>query len=295
MNQMSAPPVPEWLARELPDLRYRVDLGAWRMHVMESGVGPTVLMLHGNPTWGYLYRKVAAALGPGLRLVIPDLIGLGLSDKPRHACEHTLEHHIGWVGRLVDRLDLRDVTLVCQDWGGPIGLGAFAERPGRLRSIVLLNTVVSPPRPGFRPTAFHRFARTPLISDLAFRGLQFPQAMLGVAQGDRASIGLQATRAYMWPLRHIGDRRAPLAMARMVPDSPLHESIPALRRVERFVTHFDGPVEIVWGDRDPVLGTAIRHIERLLPAARVTRTQAGHFLQEEVPGVIAQAVWRAVG
>lgn len=275
----------------LPFERYTALADGHSLHVMEAGQGQPVLCVHGNPTWGFLYRKVAAALGEGShRVVMPDLVGLGLSDKPRSARAHTLENHIRWLGALVDELDLRDVILVVQDWGGPIGLGAFAERENRLAGLVILNTVVGPPRPGFRPTAFHRFARAPLISDLAFRALGFPQVALHRAQGDPQSISGEVARAYRWPLRRFSDRMAPLALARMVPDSLVHPSIPALERCQDLVQRFRGPTAIVWGDRDPVLGRVRRHVEKLLPEAAVTVTEAGHFLQEEVPDEIARAV-----
>ena len=303
VDRLPAPPLPDWLARALPFVRYRLDLGACRMHVMEVGQGPPVLMLPGNPTWGYLYRKVAQALADGaprattgpwgaipFRLVIPDLIGLGLSDKPHARCAHTLENHAEWLGALIDRLDLRDITFVGQDWGGPIGALALARRPERLHGLVLLNTVIGPPKPGFRPTAFHRFSQAPVVSDVAFRLLGFPQAGLGFAQGDPRSIRGEVARAYRWPLRHLRDNKAPLALARMVPDTLEHPSVAPLREVYAFVSGWRGPAAVVWGDRDPVLGGVRTFIERTLPHAQVWRTNAGHFLQEEVPGPIAEAI-----
>jgi haloalkane dehalogenase len=261
------------------------------MHVMEAGEGRPVLMLHGNPTWGFLYRKVVQELsGEPLRLIMPDLIGLGLSDKPRDAAEHQLDHHADWLGELVDGLGLEGVVFVGQDWGGPIGLCALEKRRERLAGLVILNTVVGPPRPGFRPTAFHRFSQMPVLSDLAFRGLGFPETALWIAQGDKSSIRGKVARAYRYPLRRFRDRVAPLALARMVPDSLGHPSVPALERCQALVESFKGPAAIVWGDRDPVLGRVRRRVERLLPDAPVTLTQAGHFLQEEVPAEIARAV-----
>lgn len=291
----NAPTLPTWLARMLPATlrRRRVSIGPMSMHICEQGQGRPVLLLHGNPTWSFLYRKVFAELaGEPLRLIAPDLIGLGLSDKPREGSRHTLEGHARWLGTLVDTLDLRDVILVVQDWGGPIGLRAFAERPERLAGMVILNTVVGPPRPGFRPTAFHRFARAPLVSDVAFRLLGFPQSGLHRVQGDPSSIRGDVARAYRWPLRRFVDRAAPLALARMVPDTLEHPSVPGLVRCDALLRSFEGPLGIVWGDRDPILGSVVRHLERTLPHAEVVRTPAGHFLQEEVPETIAAAITR---
>lgn len=295
LPSLAAPQVPPWLDRMVGQFRrYAVQLEQHQMHVMESGAGQPVLLLHGNPTWGFLYRKVAAELaGEPLRLIMPDLIGLGLSDKPTDAGAHTLDNHGRWLAELVDRLGLEQIIFVGQDWGGPIGLRMLADRPGLLAGLVVLNTAVGPPKPGFKATAFHRFARLPLISELAFRALHFPQISLGMAQGGPdqwLSIHGDVARAYRYPLRGWRANVAPLALARMVPDSQEHPSIPALRRCQRVIEQFSGPSAIVWGDRDPVLGRVRSWIERLLPDARVTRTDAGHFLQEQVPSEIAAAI-----
>lgn len=292
-----APPLPGWLAGMMPAgaRRSMVEVGDdLQICVTEVGEGRPVLLLHGNPTWSFLYRKVAIALaGTPLRLVMPDLVGLGFSDKPRAMAAHTLENHARWIGAVMDRVVPGPMIAVVQDWGGPIAMRALADRPERLAGLVVLNTVLSPPRAGFRPSAFHRFARVPALSDLAFRLLGFPQNALFTAQGDRSSMRGEVARAYRFPLRRLRDRTAPLALARMVPDSFEHPSIEPLRRVQAFVESFDGPAAIVWGDRDPVLGRVRNWMAQLLPQAEVTRTSAGHFLQEEVPQPIASAV-RAV-
>lgn len=300
LERLPAPSLPAWLDRLVPFERFRVRLPEGRhLHVTVSGPegAPPVLLLHGNPTWGFLWRKVARELRDAeLRLVMPDLVGLGFSDKHLPASVHTLESHASWIGALVDGLlaeSGRDRLLfVGQDWGGPIGLRMLADRPGLLAGMVVLNTVLSPPKPGFKPTAFHRFARMPVVSTAAFRLCGFPQRWLHTAQGDPSSIRGEVARAYRYPLRGWSRNAAPLALARMVPDSMEHPSIPGLERCREVVEGFDGPAAIVWGDRDPILGRVRSWAEKLLPHAAVTRTDAGHFLQEEVPEEIAAAVRR---
>ena len=295
MNRLPAPPLPDWLAPELPFDRYSVELDGHRLHVMEQGEGRPVVLVHGNPTWGFLWRKVMKELtGEPLRLVVPDLLGLGLSDKPRDPGVHTLETHAGLVAKLIEGLDLQGAVAVGQDWGGPIVFGAFSRVPERLGGMVVLNTVLGPPKPGFRPTAFHRFSSGPL-APLAYRVFGFPQRWLHSAQGDRRSIRGATRRAYVWPLKGLANNVAPLALARIVPDSTEHPSVPELEALHAFVTSFPGPKAIVWGDRDPVLGRLRRRTERWLPDATVTVTQAGHFLQEEVPGEIAAAIREVAG
>jgi cis-3-alkyl-4-acyloxetan-2-one decarboxylase len=293
MKELPAPPMPRWLVAMLPAgiRRYCVDVGGYRMHVMEVGEGRPVLMLHGNPTWGFLYRNVVATLaGEPLRLIMPDLIGLGFSDKPGDMDVHQLASHSRWLGSLLDGLALEGSIFVGQDWGGPIGLHALRERAGQVAGMVLLNTVVGPLRPGFRATAFHRFSRIPVLSDAVFRIGGFPQNVLALAQGRRRSILGKVSRAYRYPLRRLRDRVAPLGLARMVPDSLQHPSIPALEECQAFVERYRGPAAIVWGDRDPILGRVRKRVQSLLPQATVIGTGAGHFLQEEVPGEIAQAI-----
>ncbi|MCE9578273.1 MAG: alpha/beta fold hydrolase [Deltaproteobacteria bacterium] len=294
---MDATALPTWLDAMFPPghTRRLVDVGGARMHFWEWGSGLPVVLVHGNPSWSFLWRKVVAQVlsqGQRIRVIVPDLIGLGLSDKPRDPAAHTLAAHARWLGALLDQVAPTELVLGVQDWGGPIGLGALAERPerlDRLRGLVVLNTVLGPPREGSTPTAFHRFARLPLLAQAAFR-LGFPQNLMALSQGNKLSIVGKVARAYRWPLRHVSDRVAPLALARMVPDTLDHPSVAGLRAAARVAEEFRGPSAIVWGERDPILGRALARTQALLPRATVTRTSAGHFLQEEVPEVIAAAI-----
>jgi haloalkane dehalogenase len=274
-----------------------ISTGVERMHVLEWGPvdGPALLLVHGNPTWSFLWRKVVAAIrvrrgGDELRLIVPDLIGLGLSSKPEIAA-HSLDHHATWLGQMIDQVIPGPLVLVAQDWGGPIGLLAMATRRARLRGIVLGNTAVSPPAPNFTPTLFHRLSQLPIVSDVLFRRLGFPLGLLHTSQGDRSSIRGDVARAYRWPLRTRADRAAPLALARMVPDSPTdHPSLAGLRITHELFASAQVPISIVWGEKDPILGRAITRLARARPDAKVTRTPAGHFLQEEVPELLADAI-----
>jgi pimeloyl-ACP methyl ester carboxylesterase len=288
------PELPAWLAAMLPFKRRVVPLhGGEQIHCIDHGdaAAPVAFMVHGNPTWSFLWRKVIALL-PELRCVAPDLLGLGLSTKLPKLSDHTVDRHADALAEVIVALDLRKIVLVGQDWGGALGVATAARVPERVAGVVLANTaVLLPARP--RGTFFHRFARMPVVSDLAFRGLGFPQIWLGSAQGDRKSISGEVARAYRWPLRRFSDRIAPLALARMVPDGPDHRSVPALQHGESWVKGFyagGGPMALVWGERDPILGRALRKHTEAFPNAPVTRTQAGHFLQEEVPDELAHAI-----
>lgn len=287
--------LPDFIRAQLPGgfREHMLSVGRERMHVLEWGPpdGKPVLMVHGNPTWSFLWRKVVAELAnENLRLVCPDLIGLGLSSKPEIA-EHSLDHHSAWLGSAIDQLIPGPMVVAIQDWGGPITLHAMWKRRDRLRGIVLGNTAVSPPAPNFKPTLFHRLSQMPILSDVLFRRLGFPLGVLHASQGDRSTIRGEVAKAYRWPLRDRRDRAAPLALARMVPDSvDQHPSLPALRVTNDLFASIDVPIHIVWGTKDPILGRVINHLERMRPDAKITRTQAGHFLQEEVPRELADAI-----
>lgn len=298
MSFEAAPALPGWLAAELPVSRraYRLERGADAgrcMHLLDEGEAqaPAVVMIHGNPTWSFLWRKVIAALpGDRFRCVAPDLLGLGLSDKLTLA-EHSIDRHADALVELLEALELPRFVLVGQDWGGPMCTAVGARLPERVAGLVLANTSIqAPARP--RGTWFHRFSHLPAVSDLFFRGLGVPQVWLGGVQGDRRSLPVRgvASRAYRWPLRRIRDRAAPLALARMVPNAPDHPSLEPLRRGEAWASGLTQPVALVWGTRDPILGRALRRHERMFPAAPVTLTRAGHFLQEEVPEALAAAI-----
>ena len=178
-----------------------LSVGRERMHVLEWGPadGTPVLLVHGNPTWGFLWRKVVAKLlaqppdgtSERLRLICPDLIGLGLSSKPE-VRDHTIENHGEWLGAAIDQLIGKPAIVVAQDWGGPISMYAMSKRRERLRGIVLGNTAISPPAPGFKPTLFHRLSQLPIASDVLFRRLGFPLGVLHLSQGDRSRTSRMA-------------------------------------------------------------------------------------------------------
>ena len=299
VQRLPAPPLPDWLSALLPAQirRFNARVDGVQLHVMElgkPGPQPSIVMLHGNPSWGFLYRHIAELCALGNHIIIPDLAGLGFSDKPRSPGWHTLDRHARLIGGLVDGLDLGRVVFVGQDWGGPVGLIALASRPERLAGLVLMNTVIGPPLPGFHKNAFHRLSQLPLLSDLTFRTLGLPQHLLAAAQGDKRSIRGVVAKAYRYPLRRRRDRAGPLGLARMVPDSLHHPSIAALERSQEFVEDYRGPAALVWGERDPILGRLLRRVHRSLPQAEVTATDAGHFLQEEVPTEIAEAILRVL-
>jgi pimeloyl-ACP methyl ester carboxylesterase len=291
MGFEEAPGLPSWLEAEMPFRRrlYRGD--RYAIHLVDEGAGMPVVMQHGNPTWCYLWRKVIGRLADrGVRVIAPDLVGLGLSDKPRDASVHTLVFHAEQVEGLLRALEVERVVIAGQDWGGPV-LGLVAARnPELVRGAVFANTGLAAPRRAGTLSWFHRLANMPVIGDVVFRVLNFPMPVMQVVQGDRGSIGRAEKRAYRYPLRRMGDRTAPLALARMVPTSLEHPSVEPMRQVEAWAGSFSGPVRLVWGRADPILGRGLKAMRRLFPNAAVVETEAGHFLQEEAPEALAEAI-----
>lgn len=291
----TAPPLPDWLRAEIPFRRRIFRNGGYQVHFVDEGEGPVVLLLHGNPTWAYLWRKVIhRLLAAGMRVIAPDLIGLGFSSKPRNLAVHTLAFHGKQLSALVSALELQDITIAGQDWGGPITGAMAALRPARVSGAVFANTAIWQPQKPPPVSTFHRFANLPIISDFFFRILNGIVPAMPLAQGDPRSVGLKELRAYWYPLRHLRDRAGPLAFARMVPTTLSHPTIVSLGEVDAWARAFGGPVHLVWGTRDPVLGPALKGMRRLFPDAPVTTTAAGHFLQEEVPDELATAIMNVV-
>jgi pimeloyl-ACP methyl ester carboxylesterase len=295
MGFEQAPDLPAWLQAEIPFQRRVYRGGPYAIHFVDEGAGPPVVLQHGNPTWSYLWRKVVGRLTEsGVRVIAPDLLGLGLSYKPRDASVHSLTFHAEQIEGLLHALELEQVTIVGQDWGGPM-LGLVAARnPEMVHGAVFANTGLAAPRRAGTLSWFHRLANMPLVSDLLFRVLNFPIPILQMVQGDRSSIGRTEKKAYRYPLRSIGDRTAPLALARMVPTGLDHPSVEPMRQVEAWAGSFSGPARLVWGLADPILGRGLKSMRRLFPNAAVVETQAGHFLQEEVPEALAKAILAVV-
>lgn len=296
-NFADAEPLPDWLAPQLPFRRRVYTGGDYKIHFIDEGEGVPVVLQHGNPMWCYLWRKVIRLLldGPApVRVIAPDLIGLGLSDKPRDPSVHTLPFHGEQISGLLQALELDPFVVVGQDWGGPIVAYAASLNAGRVRGAVFANTALAAPTKPPRVTMFHRFSGWPVLPEILFRGFNFPIPILHRVQGDPASLGPAEKRAYKWPLRKMRDRVAPLALARMVPTSLGHPSVEPMRRVDAWAREFPGPTELVWGMKDPILGKSVYRTRKLLPNAPVLETQAGHFLQEEVPSELAEAILRVM-
>jgi haloalkane dehalogenase len=242
--------------------------------------GETVLLLHGEPTWSYLYRHVIPPLvAAGHRCVAPDLVGFGRSDKPASRFEYTYQSHLDWLRETVfDRLDLRDVTMVCHDWGGLLGLRLLAEHPGRFRRVVAANTVLHTGDQGDMGPFYTQW--------LQFTQRANPFEPGGVvANGAVGGLEPAARAAYDAPFPGEpylqGARRFPL----LIPISPQDEAAPANRRAWEVLETLKTPFLCAFGEEDPVLGPAAKPMRDRIPGAQgqphTTISGAGHFVMED--------------
>ena len=265
-----------------------------KVHVIEAGEGFPIFLMHGNPTSGFLYRKVVEKLPLNkVRVIMPTSLGLGFSSKIP-ASEHTAENHIYWTNKVLKELELKELVYAGQDWGGPIGMGALSLSPGLLKGAVLLNTGFNAPKVNADLSPAHALVKTPVIGELFLEVIFSIFERLKSVQGNPDSWTSEVAELYGRPVYESGNSKAPLAMMRMVPDGPNHQSAPSMRRIEEYVNTLEIPAEIVWGENDPILGRALPIMQQNFPNARLTKTTAGHFLQEEVPNEIAEALIRVI-
>ena len=265
-----------------------------KVHVIEAGEGFPVFLMHGNPTSGFLYRKVVEKLPLNkVRVIMPTSLGLGFSSKIP-ASEHTAENHIYWINKVLKELKLKELVYAGQDWGGPIGMGALSLSPELLKGAVLLNTGFNAPKANADLSPAHAIVKTPVLGEILLEVIFSIFERLESVQGNPDSWTTEVAELYGRPVYESGNSKAPLAMMRMVPDGPNHQSAPSMRRIEEYVNTLEIPAEIVWGENDPILGRALPIMQQNFPNARLTKTTAGHFLQEEVPNEIAEALIRVI-
>ena len=290
MSNQSNNTIPEWILRRLPYNHYNINVDGKNMHVMEKGKGKPIVLVHGNPMWGYLYKKVLDNVnGDKARLIVPDLIGFGFSDKIKMS-EHSLEAHTEWMASFFKTIKEESIGLVIHDWGGMIGVAGAMRAGKKIDGLVIMNTSVTAPKDGFTPTWFHSLSQLPVISDLLFRVFNFPLSVLKKFEGIPGSYSKEDLKIYKYPLRKFKDNLGPLALARMVPNNMKHPSVPIEQEVEEFLKSYKGPAEIVWGVNDPVMWKLRRRTERLLPQAKTVKTDAGHFVQQESPEKVVESI-----
>jgi cis-3-alkyl-4-acyloxetan-2-one decarboxylase len=267
-----------------------LDLDGLAYRYIDVGAGPPVLLLHGNPSWSYMYRRLIAALRDRHRVVAPDHIGMGRSDKPpRAAYPYDLARRVADLERLLDCLDLDEpLTLVVHDWGGMIGLAWAVEHPERVARLVLMNTAAFPMPEGKRLPTVLRLVRVPVLGEVLVRGLNafaLGAALVGVR---RRPMPAAVRRRYLAPYRSWQRR---VAIQAFVDDIPLRDGDRSYPIVAATAARLDRlaavPTLVCWGMRDPVFDADyLAEWERRMPHADVHRIDAGHYVLEDAPEVV---------
>ncbi|HUS24777.1 MAG TPA: haloalkane dehalogenase [Candidatus Binatia bacterium] len=280
---MPALRTPDDRFRGLPDYpfapHWHVLRDGLRMHYLDEGPrdGPVVLLLHGEPTWSYLYRHMIPLLArAGLRAVAPDLVGFGKSDKPAAIADYSYQRHMDWLREWLEALDLKGITLVCQDWGALLGLRMAAELEPRFARIVCANgflaTARTRPPPAFRIwRAFARFSPV------------FPIGRI-VAAGCATRLPPEVIAAYDAPFPSAQYKAGARAFPRLVPIHPDDPAVPANREAWEKLCRWRKPFLTVFGSGDPIMRGADRVLQKHVPGSQGQPhgiIRAGHFIQED--------------
>lgn len=259
-----------------PFAPHYVEQDGLRLHYLDEGSGDPVLLLHGEPTWSYLYRKVVPPVAAVARAVAPDYFGFGRSDKPLRLEDYSYDFHYGSLERLVEQLDLWRLTVVCQDWGGPIGLRLAVERPERVARLVIMNTGIGAGRaPSPEWLRFREFVRrvgTDLIPG---------QLIRSTCPGGLEDEIAEAYDA-PWPVPE--SKAGILAFPEHVPTELEHPSTAKLLEVRDALSRWEKPALVLFGDADPIFSPRVaKHFVERIPGAIGPElvAGAGHFLQED--------------
>jgi haloalkane dehalogenase len=273
---------------DLPDYPYEphyVDVDGLRLHHLDEGSGDTVLCFHGEPSWSFLYRHMLDRLvETGHRVVCPDLVGFGRSDKPTDRGWYSYARHVETIGRHLDQIDLEDVTVVVQDWGGPIGLYWTVENAARVARLVMLNTGLFSGRVSKGFLAWRDFAeRTP----------DLPIGMI-IQAGTATELPPEVVAAYDAPFPTPESKAGAAQFPLLVPLTPDEAGAAEMLAVKEALAGWDKPALVAFSDSDPVFPYPIagEQFTQLLPTAgeQIRIEGAGHFLQEERGSQIVEAM-----
>ncbi len=262
-----------------------------RMHYLDEGEGPVVVLLHGNPTWSFYYRELIKSLSGQYRVIVPDHVGCGFSDKPQRYA-YTLSRHIANLDRLLTTLDVKDITLGVHDWGGAIGFGWAVDHPALVRKFVVFNTAAFS-----GPCPFSiRVCRWPVLGEIivrGFNGFALPATRMALAHPSRISAAVK--RGYLLPYDNYANR---IAVHQFVKDIPLTKgaaSYDTIKHTEDLLSIFcDYPMLICWGAQDFCFNDwYLQQWQVRFPKAKTHYfEEAGHYVVEEAIEEIRPLVMR---
>jgi haloalkane dehalogenase len=277
-----------------PFAPHYTEVDGLRIHYVDEGprTAPPVLLLHGEPSWSYLYRKMIPIItAAGHRAVAPDLVGFGRSDKPVRREEYTYQRHVDWMRHVLTALDLRGVTLVCQDWGGLLGLRLVGEHPDRFARVVAANT--------FLPTgdvpagraflAWKEYSQT--TPDFHAGGI--------VRGGCTTDLPPEVIAAYDAPFPDDRYKAGARQFPTLVPVMPDDPAAPANRKAWEVLARFEKPFLTAFSDQDPITRGGDQGFQERIPGTKgqphTTIKGGGHFLQEDCGAELARVVVDFIG
>lgn len=278
----------DWIDRnEYPFASHYFQTPAGRMHYVDEGNGEVVLFLHGNPAWSFLYRKQIKHLSSHCRCIAPDYLGFGLSDKP-YNWSYLPEDHAQLIEAFIEHLGLKDITLVVNDWGGPIGMHYAVNHPQNIKRLVVLNTWAWPVNDDFHYTSFSAMMGGPIGRFLIRHFNFFANSFMRVAFGDKTKLTPHAHDHYRKALPTRQSRKGSWVFPRRIVGSTpwlrgIWNKLPALN---------DKPTRFVWGMKDVAFREQeLQRWQQVLPNSIALRlASAGHFVSEEAPGKVTEVI-----
>ncbi|MEX2394510.1 MAG: haloalkane dehalogenase [Actinomycetota bacterium] len=276
---------------DLPGFAYGpryVEVDGLRIHYVDEGAGPAVLLMHGEPTWAYLYRKMIPVLvDAGFRAIAPDLVGFGRSDKPTEREDYTYQRHIDWMLGAIRQIDPKDVTFFGQDWGGLVGLRLVSAEPGRYARVVVSNTglPLGDGRVGKAFMNWREFSQTTP---------EFPIGALVSGGCATAKLTPEEIAAYDAPFPDDSYKEGARQFPVLVPISADDPIVPSQREAWRVFDAWDKPFLTAFGDSDPLTGGGDRIFQERVPGAKgqhhTTIAGGGHFIQEDKGEELARVI-----
>jgi len=275
------------IPRNLYDFQPRyLELGGYRLHFLDEGRGDPLVMVHGNPSWSFMYRRLASSLRSRFRVIVPDHIGCGFSDKPDDSVyDYILESRIRDLETLLETLGVSDnITLALHDWGGLIGMGYATRHPDRIARIILLNTAAFHLPEGKRLHWSILYCRRSRLAGYMIRRLNLFARIASRIGCRQNPMSARVRKAYLAPYNNWENRRAILRFIQDIPLEPSDPSYEPVSEIEKQLNRLsDIPVLICWGERDFVFDLEfLKEWERRFPAAEVHRfPKAGHYVLED--------------
>jgi haloalkane dehalogenase len=278
----------DWIDRgEYPFASHYFQAEAGKLHYVDEGNGQPIVMLHGNPTWSFLYRKLIKSLSPKYRCIAPDYLGFGLSDKPSDY-SYLPEEHANNLAALIDHLGLKNITLVVQDWGGPIGMHYAVTHPENIARLIVMNTWAWSVKGDPHYVMFSAFMGGPIGRFLIKKYNFFAKTFMRSAFGDPGKLDKAAHDHYLRAFPTAEDRKA----CYVFPKQIVASSAWLDRLWSRISVVGNKPALFVWGMKDIAFREKeLQQWQRAFPNSRTVQLDSvGHFVQEEAPIELAQAV-----